>query len=157
MELTVTFIGNDLDHALPVLTTSHAVKRLRHRGFDAALGLSTWSAHSIAKGATTLTVTSLPGRHAPGWTRRLLPPVMGSMLEFGSDDGSPPRRVYVSGDTLLIDELHELPVRFEAIEWGSCTSVEPASLPADAFRSGSWSRWTALRALARSGPWVCRS
>src|SRR4051812_16081209 len=97
----------DLDHGLPVVTTPHAAKRLRHRGFDSALGLTTWTGHDITKDGTTLRITSLPGRHAPGWTRRLLPPVMGSMLEFGTADGSDRRRLYVSGDTLLIDELRE--------------------------------------------------
>lgn len=108
----------DLDHTLPVLTTPDAAKRLRRRGFDAARGLTTWGAHGITKGTTTLTVTALPGRHAPGWTRRLLPPVMGSMLEFGATDSPVRRRLYVSGDTLLIDELDEIPLRFEAIEAG---------------------------------------
>jgi L-ascorbate metabolism protein UlaG (beta-lactamase superfamily) len=107
-----------LDHGLPVVTTTHAAKRLRHRGFGAALGLSTWSAHTLTKGPTTLTVTALPGRHAPGWTKKLLPPVMGSMLEFGATDGSGLRRLYVSGDTLLIDELDEIPRRFPAVEAG---------------------------------------
>jgi hypothetical protein len=50
------------------------------------------------------TVTSLPGRHAPGWTHRLLPPVMGTMLEFGPRSGSVERRLYVSGDTLHFDD-----------------------------------------------------
>lgn len=108
----------DLDHALPVVTTPQAAGRLKRRGFDAALGLTTWNAHGVTKGTTRLTITALPGRHAPGWTRRLLPPVMGSMLEFGSTDSPLKRRLYVSGDTLLIDELHEIPLRFEAIETG---------------------------------------
>ncbi len=107
-----------LDHRLPVVTTMHAAKRLRHRGFEAATGLVTWNAHSVTKDSTTLTITSLPGRHAPGWTRRMLPPVMGSMLEFGTTDGTVLRRLYVSGDTLLIDELREVPRRFSSIEAG---------------------------------------
>ncbi len=108
----------DLDHSLPVITTSDAAKRLVRRGFEAATGLPTWNTHSVTKGTTTLKITSLPGRHAPGWTRRLLPPVMGSMMEFGAGDGSAQRRLYVSGDTLLIDELDEIPLRFDAIEAG---------------------------------------
>jgi L-ascorbate metabolism protein UlaG (beta-lactamase superfamily) len=107
-----------LDHSLPVLTTPHAAKRLVRRGFDGARGVTTWRSHDIAKGATTLRVTSLPGRHAPTWTQRLLPPVMGSMLEFGTADDPCQRRLYISGDTLFIEELKEIPVRFEAIEAG---------------------------------------
>jgi L-ascorbate metabolism protein UlaG (beta-lactamase superfamily) len=107
-----------LDHALPVVTNAHAAKRLVRRGFHEATALDTWDAHQITKGATTLTITALPGRHAPGWTRRLLPPVMGSMLEFGTTDSAHRRRLYISGDTLMIDELKEIPLRFTAIEAG---------------------------------------
>jgi L-ascorbate metabolism protein UlaG (beta-lactamase superfamily) len=105
-----------LDHELPILTTPHAAKRLGRRGFGSALGLQTWQNHRIVKDETTVTVTSLPGRHAPMPLDRFLPAVMGSMLEFS--DGSATRRLYVSGDTLLIDELREIPIRFEAIDAG---------------------------------------
>ena len=106
----------ELDHELPVLTTPHAAKRLAHRGFGAALGLSTWQAHTIVKDETVVSVTSLPGRHAPAPVHRLLPPVMGSMLAFSSNGHT--RRLYVSGDTLMVDELNEIPVRFQAIDAG---------------------------------------
>lgn len=107
-----------LDHGLPVVTTPHAAKRLRHRGFRHALGLSTWQTHTISKGDVKATLTSLPGRHAPVPFDRLLPPVMGTMLEFGPADGSVRRRLYISGDTLLIEELNEIPVRFGSIDAG---------------------------------------
>jgi L-ascorbate metabolism protein UlaG (beta-lactamase superfamily) len=105
-----------LDHALPIVTTPHAAKRLTRRGFGRALALDTWQRHQFVKGSTTVTVTSLPGRHAPTPVNRFLPPVMGSMIEFS--DGSARRRLYVSGDTLFVDELREIPVRFESIDAG---------------------------------------
>jgi L-ascorbate metabolism protein UlaG (beta-lactamase superfamily) len=108
----------DLDHALPVVTTPHAAKRLHRRGFAHALGLSTWQRHTITKGGTTVGITSLPGRHAPGWAHRALPPVMGTMLEFSADGSSARRRLYVSGDTLLVAELGEIPNRFDPIDAG---------------------------------------
>jgi L-ascorbate metabolism protein UlaG (beta-lactamase superfamily) len=43
--------------------------------------------------------------------------VMGTMLEFAGGDGAT-RRIYISGDTLMVDELKEIPVRFEAIDAG---------------------------------------
>jgi L-ascorbate metabolism protein UlaG (beta-lactamase superfamily) len=107
-----------LDHSLPIVTTPDAAKRLHHRGFGAALGLSTWQHHTVTKGATTVTITSLPGRHAPSWTQRLLPPVMGTMVEFSTGDAGPRRRLYISGDTLLIEELNEIPARFDSIDVG---------------------------------------
>jgi L-ascorbate metabolism protein UlaG (beta-lactamase superfamily) len=107
---------NGLDHALPILTTPHAAKRLSHRGFGAAVGMTTWQAHTIADGAATVTVTSLPGRHAPAPAHRALPPVMGSMVEVTA--GSVTRRLYISGDTLLIEDLDEIPTRFPSIDAG---------------------------------------
>ncbi len=106
-----------LDRNLPIITTPHAAPRLRKRGFEQATALATWQAHTITKGGLTLTATSLPGRHAPGWTQKLLPPVMGTMLDF-STDGDRRRRLYISGDTILVDELKEIPVRFDAIDAG---------------------------------------
>ena len=106
-----------LDHSLPIFTTLDAAKRLHHRGFAHALGMSTWQRQTIIKDGTRLNITSLPGRHAPLGVHRLLPPVMGTMLEFASTDGAV-RRLYISGDTLLVEELNEIPVRFESIDLG---------------------------------------
>ncbi|KUI33177.1 MBL fold metallo-hydrolase [Mycobacterium sp. IS-1742] len=108
---------NGLDRTLPVITTAHAAKRLRRRGFGHSVALDTWQRHTITKGATTVTVTALPGRHAPTPINRALPPVMGSMVEVSGADG-PTRRVYISGDTLLIEELDEIPRRFPDIDAG---------------------------------------
>ena len=107
-----------LDRSLPVLTTHHAAKRLRRRGFAGATGLSTWQSQVLTGSRSRIVVTAVPGRHAPLWTRRLLPPVMGTMLEVGPLDGTVERRLYISGDTLLIDDLAEIPHRFESITAG---------------------------------------
>lgn len=107
-----------LDRGLPVVTTHEAAKALRRKGFSEAVGLSTWDPFVLAKEAETLTVTAMPGRHAPIPVSRLLPPVMGSMLDFAAGGGSARRRLYISGDTLLIDELDDIPVRFKAIDAG---------------------------------------
>lgn len=108
---------NGLDHSLPVLTTPHAAKRLRKRGFAHSVALDTWQRHTITKDGTTVSVTALPGRHAPTPVNRVLPPVMGSMVEVSGPDGST-RRLYISGDTLLIEELNEIPRRFPDIDAG---------------------------------------
>jgi L-ascorbate metabolism protein UlaG (beta-lactamase superfamily) len=105
-----------LDHDLTVLTTPHAARRLRlvHR-FRNALGIDTWQSRTLTKGPDTLRVTSLPGRHAPGPAQRLLPPVMGSLLEFGSA-GRVEQRLYITGDTLLFDGLHDIAARCPGID-----------------------------------------
>jgi L-ascorbate metabolism protein UlaG (beta-lactamase superfamily) len=46
----------------------------------------------------------------------MLPPVMGTMLEFTAVGAT--RRLYISGDTLLVDELRQIPVRFASIDVG---------------------------------------
>jgi L-ascorbate metabolism protein UlaG (beta-lactamase superfamily) len=107
-----------LDHGLPIFTTPHAAKRLHHRGFGQAHGLQMWQERVVDTAATRLTVTSLPGRHAPMPINRLLPPVMGSLLDFVDPASGTGRRLYISGDTLLIDELAEIPDRFTGIEAG---------------------------------------
>jgi L-ascorbate metabolism protein UlaG (beta-lactamase superfamily) len=104
-----------LDHDLPVLTTPHAARRLQWRGFARASGLRTWTSQEIVAGTTKVRVTALPGRHGPGAAQRLLPPVMGSMLEFGPVTGPVLLRLYISGDTLLVEELREIPRRFSDI------------------------------------------
>lgn len=107
-----------LSRDLPVVTTHAAARTLRRRGFARARGLDTWDGFVIAKGTAQVRITSLPGRHAPTPVNRLLPPVMGTMLEFGATGSAPDRRLYISGDTLLVDELHEIPLRFNAIDAG---------------------------------------
>lgn len=107
-----------LDRRLPIVTTPDAAQRLHRRGFARAVGLATWQQHAITRDAATVTVTSLPGRHAPVWSHRLLPPVMGTMLEFASGDRSRRRRLYISGDTLLIEELKQIPARCGGMDLG---------------------------------------
>ncbi|MFH8800803.1 MBL fold metallo-hydrolase [Streptomyces sp. NPDC017936] len=107
-----------LDHTVPVLTTPHAARRLRvAHGFRHTAGLRTWQGLTLRHGASQVRVTALPGRHARHPVLRgLLPPVMGSMLEFGPVRGPVRLRLYVSGDTLLYDGLEEIARRFPAAD-----------------------------------------
>ncbi|MEO6501509.1 MAG: MBL fold metallo-hydrolase [Jatrophihabitantaceae bacterium] len=105
-----------LDRQVPIVTTPHASKRLQLRGFARATGLRTWGSTELVKGSTRLRITSMPGRHAPGLLRRVLPPVMGSLLEFGSLSEPVELRMYLTGDTLFVDDLREIPVRYPMID-----------------------------------------
>ncbi|MFI0168394.1 MBL fold metallo-hydrolase [Streptomyces sp. NPDC017095] len=107
-----------LDHTIPVLSTPHAARRLRvFHGFRRTAGLRTWRAFTLQRGAAQATVTALPGRHAgQPVLRGLLPPVMGSMIEFGPVGGPARLRLYISGDTLLYDGLDEIAHRFPAAD-----------------------------------------
>ncbi|MTE22032.1 MBL fold metallo-hydrolase [Streptomyces sp. TRM43335] len=98
-----------LPRHLPIVTTPHASRRLQGlHGFSRATGLPTWHDHVLVRGGSQVRITALPGRHGPGPARFLLPPVMGSLLEFG-DPGGPVRlRMYISGDTLVFPGIHEI-------------------------------------------------
>lgn len=97
-----------LAHDLPVLTTQQAARSLRRQGFGNAAGLATWGSERVAKDGSTLTVTALPGRHGRGPMRRLLPPVMGTLLEYAEPARPTPYRLYLTGDTLFVEELQEI-------------------------------------------------
>ncbi|PNG19096.1 MBL fold metallo-hydrolase [Streptomyces cahuitamycinicus] len=107
-----------LDHTVPILTTPHAARRLRTlHGFHRTAGLRTWRGLTLQRGGVQVRVTALPGRHAGRrLLRGLLPPVMGSMLEFGPVRGPARLRLYVSGDTLVYDGLDEIARRFPSAD-----------------------------------------
>lgn len=105
-----------LDRGLPVLTTPHAARRLGRRGFRESVPLPTWADMTLDKGGASLTVTSLPGRHAFGVVGKVLPPVMGTLLDYRAAPGAPGFRVYLSGDTLVHDDLREIRDRCPAID-----------------------------------------
>src|SRR4028119_865815 len=105
-----------LDKAVPIVTTPHATRYLEGKGFRPPSSLNTWESLLIHKGDVRLRVTSMPGTHAPGPLRKVLPPVMGSMLEFAGADGGVRLRMYITGDTLLYDRLREIPERYPEID-----------------------------------------
>jgi len=104
----------ELDREPPVLTTTHAAPRLRKQGFD-GVGLETWQDRVLTRPGEQLRVVSLPGIHARGALRKVLPPVMGTLLEH-SVDGRLGRRIYLSGDTLTGDHLDEIRSRYHPID-----------------------------------------
>jgi L-ascorbate metabolism protein UlaG (beta-lactamase superfamily) len=104
----------ELDRGAPVLTTPQAADRLRRYGFRTH-GLPTWSEHALTRDGDELRVVSLPAVHARGVMGRLLPPVMGSLLEH-SVGGEVRSRVYVSGDTLTGDHVDAISARFPHID-----------------------------------------
>ena len=104
----------ELDRRQPVLTTTHAAPRLRRQGFT-TVGLDTWEDRVLKRPGEQLRVVSLPGIHARGPLGKVLPPVMGSLLEH-SVDGVVRRRVYISGDTLTGHHLDAIRERFDDID-----------------------------------------
>lgn len=109
--------ADELPKSVPIITTPHAAGKLRHQGFTDPRPLETWDRQVLRRGDLQLRITALPAQHAPQPLNRLLPPVMGSMLELARR-GEPLLRMYLSGDTLLHDRLAEIPRRFPEIHLG---------------------------------------
>jgi L-ascorbate metabolism protein UlaG (beta-lactamase superfamily) len=116
--------GDHFDHVveerlqknLPIITTEHAASELRDKDFSAAIALDTWDSVTVEKAGARVRVTSMPGKHGPSITDLLLPPVMGSMLEFQSAPDKTALRLYITGDTLVHDDLKEIPRRYPDID-----------------------------------------
>ena len=105
----------ELDRSLPVLTTPQAAQRLARWGFASAEGMATWGSQVLEADGHRLAITAVPGLHAPGIARPLLPPVMGSVLEL-TRPAQPPFRLYVSGDTLYRPWLREVTDRLGPLD-----------------------------------------
>ena len=111
-------VEEKLQKDLPIVTTAHAVEKLAEKGFTKGVALETWETAEFTKGAARLRITSMPGQHGPGIVDFALPPVMGSVLDFETGESNRLLRLYISGDTLLIDDLNEIPKRFPEIDLG---------------------------------------
>ncbi|KAI4163305.1 MAG: hypothetical protein LQ342_003040 [Letrouitia transgressa] len=120
---------------LPIITTPHAKRHLTTKddgdSFTAVYDLDFFdeilvdidNVVSSGKGKAAIKVVGMPGKHVPpgvlGTLNDLLdavPPTNGWMLELGykteSGDFQHGYRIYISGDTLLVPELHEIPKRY---------------------------------------------
>jgi L-ascorbate metabolism protein UlaG (beta-lactamase superfamily) len=105
-----------LNKATPIISTRHATRYLEKVGFTRMRALKTWGSVDLEKGEAHLRLTAMPGTHGPGPLGAVLPPVMGSMLEFGDEEGKTRLRMYISGDTLIHDRLKEIPRRFPDVD-----------------------------------------
>ncbi|WP_230688915.1 MBL fold metallo-hydrolase [Micromonospora sp. WMMC415] len=105
----------ELDRSLPIVTTPAASRKLRRWGFRAADGVPTWHSRELHRGGTTLRLTALPGQHGPGPLDRLLPDVMGTLVDL-ERDGTRTFRLYVTGDTLNKPLLADIPGRYPDID-----------------------------------------
>ena len=109
-------VERKLDRNLPIVTTPHAAADLTSKDFRAAKALNTWEPLTVSKGGARVRVRAMPGAHASGAVAKMMPPVMGSLLEFENLRGGVAFRVYITGDTVLVDDLKEIPRRFPDID-----------------------------------------
>ncbi len=103
-------VERKLDRGLPIVTTPHAAADLTSKGFRAAKALNTREALTVTKGGARHRITSTPGAHGPGFLAKMLPDVMGSLLEFENARGDSAFRIYITGDTPLRGETYTFEV-----------------------------------------------
>ncbi|KAL9598061.1 MAG: hypothetical protein Q9219_004755 [cf. Caloplaca sp. 3 TL-2023] len=135
-------VEDSLRRDLPIITTPHAKEHLTTRkstqeaftavhelGFfedilvDVDDGAEEVKKGKEGRGRPALKVTGMPGKHVPpgvvGTLNDLIaavPPTNGWMLELGyktdAEDFKCGYRIYISGDTLLVPELEQIPARY---------------------------------------------
>jgi L-ascorbate metabolism protein UlaG (beta-lactamase superfamily) len=91
----------------PVVTTPEAAKCLSDRGFTGTADLQPWQTHVFTRDTDTLRITAVPGVHGPGPLAKVLPEVMGSVVEL-IRDGGVTWRGFISGDTLYRPQLADV-------------------------------------------------
>lgn len=103
------------DKSTRIITNPGSKRALERRGFTNVESLTTWATKEKIKGDSALIVTAAPGRHGPGLADTFLPDVMGTILTLHTaDDRS--FRIYITGDTLLFEKIHEIPERYPDID-----------------------------------------
>jgi L-ascorbate metabolism protein UlaG (beta-lactamase superfamily) len=109
-------VQEKLPRTIPIVTTPQSAVALESLGFQQRYALQTWDMLTVSKGTTTIRISAMPGRHGPPVLAGLLPAVMGSMLDFSKGDGKTEYRMYISGDTLVYDDIREIPQRFPDVD-----------------------------------------
>jgi L-ascorbate metabolism protein UlaG (beta-lactamase superfamily) len=109
----------ELPRQPPVVTTGRAAATLQKWGFTGATGLDPWTSWETTRDTRRLRITAVPGQHGPAGVHRLLPPVIGTILDLETADGAGWRRdlrVYVTGDTLNVPRLRGITERFPDVD-----------------------------------------
>src|SRR4051794_35633367 len=94
-----------LDKDVLIVTEPGSAKKLRRQGFRNVVALERWQTHRVDRDGEGghVTVTAMPGKHAPEPLGALLPSVMGSLVEFWDERNDLTLRLYITGDTLYHD------------------------------------------------------
>jgi L-ascorbate metabolism protein UlaG (beta-lactamase superfamily) len=110
--------AQELDKNLPIVSTADAVGKLNALGFQRGYPLDTWESLAVHKGDATLEITAVPAKHATDEAvNELLMPVNGHILDFNRNDAHL-YRLYITGDTMLTDNLADIPRHYPDIDLG---------------------------------------
>jgi L-ascorbate metabolism protein UlaG (beta-lactamase superfamily) len=108
-------VRREMAKTVPIVTTRQACRQLTQWGFVAAIGLETWERREWRRSNQLLRITAVPAQHGPRPVDRLLPDVMGSIVDLW-EDGLRRLRLYITGDTLYRPVLSTIPERFPTID-----------------------------------------
>lgn len=103
-------LGRQLLDGRHVLTTMDGAKNLAPR--PGVRGLQPWQTVTLAVGGKKFQVTGTPCQHLPGGE------CTGFILtsnEFGTSADGRPNAIYISGDTVYIDELKKIPEKWHVV------------------------------------------
>ncbi len=100
-----------LPSAGSVVTTAPGAERLRDQLGDAVQGLAPWQTTTLeAPGKEALEVTATPCRHGPPLSHPIVGDVVGFALRLAGEER---QAVWISGDTVLYDDLREAARRLD--------------------------------------------
>ncbi|KAF2876466.1 beta-lactamase-like protein [Massariosphaeria phaeospora] len=134
-------VEEKLRRSIPIISTPHAKGHLTSKGdesfkevhaldFFESMMVNIPTKQSHANKKPSIKVTGMPGKHVPPGPLSVVndfiaavPPTNGWMIELGYSDSATSNasdeggfdsgyRIYISGDTLMIDELKEIPERY---------------------------------------------
>jgi L-ascorbate metabolism protein UlaG (beta-lactamase superfamily) len=130
-------VEDKLKRSLPIITTPHAMECLTGKGNDSftavhaldffeSMRLDVETDRVQGGQRPSVKVTGMPGKHVPPGPLNVannilgaVPPTNGWMVELGygstgdADKFDCGYRIYISGDTLMVDELKEIPERYK--------------------------------------------
>ncbi|CAM1502645.1 Fc.00g074210.m01.CDS01 [Cosmosporella sp. VM-42] len=126
-------VEQSLNREFPIITTPHAKGCLtstedKDEPFHNVKSLDFFESLIVtipSKKKTAVKISGMPGKHVPPGPLaaannilKAVPPTNGWLLEFGSPNADSTiidvgYRIYISGDTLFVDELKEIPARLK--------------------------------------------
>jgi len=135
-------VEETLRRNLPIITTPHAYealtsKKVSSERFTAVTPLDVWSSAIInihpsptaSESVKSIKVTATPGKHVPLGPANILksanelvsavPPTNGYIVELGEEKAGKlgvGYRIYISGDTVFVDDLKEIPQKYPDID-----------------------------------------
>jgi hypothetical protein len=102
-------VQQKLDRHIPITTTEESAEILGKMGFNKRYALKTRDSLNLKKAARRYNSPRCRGVTAPAVAAKLLPDVMGSILDFTAQGQNFSYSTYISGDTMVYGEIREIP------------------------------------------------